>query len=384
VHRLAYTDVEAEARRLLLDWAYARGYTAALDDIGNMFIRRPGGDAAAAPVLSGSHMDSQPKGGKYDGIYGVLAAFEVLEALDDAGIRTKRPIEVAVWAAEEGGSRYLQGCMGSQVYVDPGKLESMQRNVDAQGVSVADAVRAFRAKLPDLPKRALNAPVSHFIEGHIEQGPILQATGNTIGVVTGIQGARYFQVDVVGDAAHAGTTPPSQRKDAVKAAAAMITALHQMMQDDSDVVRFTIGHLDVTPNAMAVVPGQVGFTIDFRHPDEAFLTRMGDLFQAVCDEHAGPCSVKVTQVRRGALIKFEGLVPDTIHDASTRLGYRTMRIMSGAGHDARYLAGVCPTGMIFVPCDKGISHNEVEAATPADLAAGARVLAEVLVALAQS
>lgn len=381
VHRLCFTPEDTESRRLLLGWANARGFQSQIDDLGNIFIRRAGTDAAATPVISGSHIDTQPKGGRFDGIYGILAAFEALEAMDEAGIETKRPVEAVVWSAEESG-RFDIGCLGSQAFTDPSKLPVILENRDRDGTTVRDAVAAMLKGLPKLGRREFRSPLAYCVEAHIEQGPELEALGKTIGVVTAIHGQRFFRVEVIGEAGHAGNTPERLRKDAVTAAIPIMAALRELFYDPDDVVRFTIGRIDVEPNAMAVIPAKVTFTIDFRHPDEATLDRLGDRIEPVARAAAGRCAVKVTQIRRSKTTPFEGIVPETILAATQRLGYSHMHIPSGAGHDSRYIAELCPTGMIFIPCWKGISHNEAEDATPGDLAAGARVLAETLVSLA--
>lgn len=381
VNRLALTPQDIEARALLVRWARELGFGCAADPIGNMFFRREGTDAGAAPVMSGSHTDTQITGGRFDGIYGVLAAFEVLQAAEDIGIRTKRPMEMVVWTHEE-GSRFPPGCMGSQVFADPAKLDQMLALKDPDGVTVAAALAEFQAALPDLDRRPFERPVDVFIEAHIEQGPVLEATGKTIGIVTGIQGTRRYTIEVSGEEAHAGTTPHAHRKDALFAAVDMIAALRGLMHDDEDKVRFTIGRLVVSPNGSAVVPAHVLFTIDFRYPDDGALARLGDQIGRICRENAGPCDVTVAETRRAPTDWFPNLVPDAILAAARRLDVPHMPIFSGAGHDARYVLARCPSGMIFVPCEKGISHTEAENAKPQDLAAGARVLAEAMVALA--
>ena len=382
VNRFAFTPEDTAARRLLLAWAQERGYSSDIDDLGNIFIRRPGTDAGAAPVISGSHSDTQPKGGRFDGIYGVLAAFEVLEAMDEAGVKTKRPVEAVIWSAEEGGSRFDMGCLGSQGYADPGKLAALLERKDKDGMTVKAAVAEMMKGLPKLGRRPLKSPVAYCVEAHIEQGPVLEETRKTIGVVTAIHGQRWFKVEVIGEAGHSGNTPERLRKDAVTAAVPIMAALQKLFHDPDDIVRFTIGKIDVLPNAMAVIPASLTFTIDFRHPDEATLKRLGDQVEPVARANAGRCEVKVTQIRQAKTTPFKGVVPETILAAAKRLGYPHMHIPSGAGHDARYIAEICPTGMIFIPCWKGISHNETEDATPGDLAAGTRVLAETLVDLA--
>jgi len=236
-----------------------------------------------------------------------------------------------------------------------------------------------------VPERPLGFPVAGFIEAHIEQGPELEIKGDTIGVVTGIQGARRFLVEVTGADAHAGTTSRARRQDALSAAVAMVTALEKLFHDDpTDTVRFTVGRFRVRPDAPAVVPGYAMFTIDFRHPDEAVLKKLGDEVAGICETNKKTCAVTVTETSRSAPVPFTSHVPDLIERAAGALDYRRMRILSGAGHDAMHLAKVCPKGMIFVPCEKGISHAEIENATPADLAAGTRVLAAALVELANA
>ncbi|MBM3524109.1 MAG: M20 family metallo-hydrolase [Alphaproteobacteria bacterium] len=382
VNRFAFTPEDTEARKLLLTWAEKRDFKSEIDDLGNIFIRRAGTDKNAPPVVSGSHSDTQPKGGRFDGIYGVLAAFEVLEALEDGGIKTKRPLEAVIWSAEEGGSRFPMGCLGSQAYADPKKAVTLLDGKDNAGMTVKAAIAEMMKGLPKLGHRPLNTPLAYCIEAHIEQGPILEETKNTIGVVTAIHGQRWFKVEVIGEAGHAGNTPERLRKDAVTDAIPVMAALRKLFHDPDDVVRFTMGRVDVEPNATAVIPAKVTFTIDFRHPDEATITRLGDQVEAVAKGAASKCEVKVTQLRRAKTTPFTGAVPETILAVTKKLGYPHMHIPSGAGHDARYIADICPTGMIFIPCWKGISHNETEDATAGDLAAGTRVLAETMVELA--
>ena len=383
VRRLALDANDVAARRLLADWARPYGWAVSMDAIGNLFIRRPGTDNDADPVLSGSHTDTQPSGGRFDGIYGVLAAFEAMEAIEAAGIRTRRPIETVVWTCEEGGARFPMGTMGSGVFVGRTPLADARAVADYDGVTVGTAVDAAREALSDLPERALGFPIAAFVEAHIEQGPILEEKGLQIGVVTGIQGSRRFRVEVEGADAHAGTTPRARRRDALSAAVAMVAALEALFHDDpSDTVRFTVGRFVVTPNAPAVVPGHVAFTIDFRHPDEAVLTALGDQVEPICQANRRNCTVTVTQTSRGKPVTFLDPVPAAVEAAVAGLGLGYMRINSGAGHDAGPMQVAAPSGMIFVPCEHGISHAEAENATPADLAAGARVLAEALVELA--
>lgn len=382
VHRLPFTPEDTASRRLFLTWANARGFNTEMDDFGNVFVRRAGTDNALSPVISGSHSDTQPSGGRFDGIYGVLAAFEALEAMEDAGIETKRPIEAVIWSAEEADARFGVGCLGSQAYADPAKLSTLLEKRDNDGITVKQALAEMMNEHPTLKRRPLKTPIAYYVEAHIEQGPELEAKEKTIGIVTGIQGHRGFRVEVIGEAGHAGNTPERLRKDALVGAMRIFNELRKVFHDSSDTVRFTIGRMDIVPNAMAVIPGYVAFTIDFRHPDEGALRELGDQVDVVAHANAGLCEVKVTELRRERPIGFKGVVPETILAATKRLGYSYMHIPSGAGHDARYIAEISPTGMIFIPCWRGISHNEAESATPQDLAAGARVLANTLAGLA--
>ena len=286
VSRQALSGDDIRARALLLEWAGARGYRPAVDDIANLFIRRPGRDPDAAPVVAGSHMDSQPAGGRFDGIFGVLAGLEALEALDDAGIATERPIDVVAWTNEEGG-RFAPGAMGSAVFAGHMRLEDCLGLTDAAGIRLADALAETLAATPEMPRRPFAFPIAAYLEPHIEQGPQLEATGNQIGVVTGIQGARWYVVEVEGEPGHAGTAPLRGRKDAVRAAVAIIAALQELMHDATDVLRFTVGRIEVFPNSPNTVPARVTFSIDFRHPDAAVLDDRGGRIEQVCRRFAG-------------------------------------------------------------------------------------------------
>jgi beta-ureidopropionase / N-carbamoyl-L-amino-acid hydrolase len=381
VNRQVFSPEDGRARQLMVHWAREYGFAMSTDAIGNLFIRRPGTDTEAAPVLTGSHLDSQPTGGKFDGAYGVLAGFEALLAMQEAGVVTRRPVELVAWSGEE-GSRFQPGCMGSSVFVGRRPLEEVLSSTDWQGTTVREALRATLDCTPDVPQRPLGFAAAAYIEAHIEQGPILEATGHTIGVVTGIQGSRRYTVEVIGAEAHAGTAPLRTRQDALKAAVSMIHALEDVMADNTDTVRFTVGRFDVFPGSPNTVPGRALFSIDFRHPESATIARLTSQIEPVCRAHARGCQVVVTRLSNVAPTHFGAAMVDLIRKHAARLGFPHMDILSGAGHDAMYLHTVCPTGMIFVPCEKGVSHNETENARPADLAAGARVLVECLVELA--
>lgn len=375
VNRQALSAEETAARRTLVGWGEAIGLSAANDDAGNLFLRLAGTEPGLAPVMIGSHIDSQPTGGKFDGAFGVLAALESAEAIVAAGVRPRRPIDVVAWMNEE-GSRFAPGMMGSAAFTGARRLADILAVRDAAGVGVADALAAVLAAEPHLPRRPLGTPVAAFVEAHIEQGPILEAERRTLGVVTGIQGKRTFRVTVTGEENHAGTSPRRARRDALVAAVAMVQALQDAMWDAADVVRFTIGRFEVTPNAPSVVPARVVFSIDLRHPDTATLRDLGDRIPALCAGAAGRCTVEVRELLHDPPLDFPAAIRDRIRAAAQDLGISWMDIPSGAGHDARYLHYHCPTGMIFIPCKDGLSHHEAESATPDDIAAGARVLAE--------
>ena len=382
VHRLPFSKEDAESRRLFLSWASARGFGAEMDDFGNIFVRREGTERNLDPVVSGSHSDTQPNGGRFDGIYGVLAAFEALEAIDDAGIATRRPIEAVIWTAEEADAQFGVGCLGSQAYANPSKLPKLMEIRNNQNIPVKQALAQLMEDHPRAGHRAFKSPIAYYVEAHIEQGPELEARDKTIGIVTAIQGHRSFKVQVTGEAGHAGNTPERLRKDALVAAMQIFSELRKVFHDPSDVVRFTVGEMDVVPNAMAVIPGSVTFTIDFRHPDPETLQSLGDQIEVVARANAGKCEATVSELRHSSPVIFKGPVPEAILKAVESLDYSFMALPSGAGHDARYIAELAPAGMIFIPCWRGISHNEAESAKLCHMAAGTRVLANTLVELA--
>ena len=381
VNRAALSAEDIAARAELLGWAKALDLELAVDDIANLYLRRPGRDREAPPVLTGSHMDSQPAGGRFDGIYGVLAGLEALEAMAAAGVTTKRPVELVAWTNEEGG-RYAPGAMGSAVFAGDRQMAEFDDLVDAEGIRFVDALRDTLAATPDLPRRPFAFPAAGYIEAHIEQGPLLEAKGVSIGVVSGIQGARWFTVTVSGDSAHAGTTPLSVRRDALREAVAVIQALQALMADPEDVVRFTVAKMEVEPNSPNSIASKVTFSVDFRHPDAAILGRLGDSIPEVAEAAVSACTVTVQETLTHAPCVFDPVITAAIDGAAEALGHSRLSMPSGAFHDAQFMSALCPTGMIFVPCEKGISHNPTENAKPDDLAAGARVLAASLVELA--
>jgi beta-ureidopropionase / N-carbamoyl-L-amino-acid hydrolase len=381
VCRLALSREEIETRAALVDWARRIGLKPSTDAAANLFLSLQGRESGLAPLLIGSHIDSQPTGGKFDGAYGVLAALEAAQAISEAPQRPRRTIEVVAWMNEE-GSRFAPGMMGSAVFTGKRQLAEILPVRDRAGISVADALKSVLDAEPDIPRRPLGFPVAGFLEAHIEQGRTLQDLGCTAGVVTGIQGKRTFRVDVMGEESHAGTTPRRARRDALTSAVAMVDALQKAIWDAGDTVRFTIGMFEVTPNAPSVVPGKVQFSIDLRHDDSAIIERLGNAIAGICDSTRGKCDVAVRELLYDAPLQFPEVMRSRIAGSAERLGISHMRLQSPAGHDARYLHYVCPTGMIFIPCRDGISHNEAESIAPADASAGARILAETAFELA--
>ncbi len=379
VCRLALTDEEIEARRLLIEWANELGLAVYTDEIGNLFFRLEGSEANAAPVVTGSHIDTQPTGGKFDGAFGVVAGFEAVQAIVESGITPVKPIEIVAWMNEE-GSRFSPGMMGSEAFASRRPLEQILSVTDANGISTSEALAKTMAAFPSLERRELGFAMTAFLEAHIEQGPVLEETGIPVGVVTGIQGSRRFRVEVIGDEGHAGTLPMPERKDALFGALDMIGAMRRAFAPDEP--KFTVGLFELSPNVPSVVPARVFFSIDIRHPDWPTLRRLGDEVPRLCDEKRGPCSVNVTEIATSESLEFPAEIRSCIAESAEGLGIPSAQILSLAGHDARQLHYHCPTGMIFTPCKDGISHNELESCDPGDLAAGTRVLAAALVGLA--
>ena len=381
VHRLALSDEDIDAHRLIMSWADARGFATEVDDIGNMFIRRGGAAPGAAPVASGSHTDTQPFGGRFDGAFGVLAGFEALEAFEDAGIETQRPVEAIIWNNEE-GARFMPGLSGSAAYAGALDLTEMLAVADGDGVTMGSCVSRLHDALEGARRRSLGQPFHGFVEAHIEQGTVLENAGCQIGIVTDIQGNRRFEVEVTGEAAHSGTTPRRGRRDAFIAACDIATALRPVFADEEDVARFTIGLFEVYPGAKSVVPGRVTFFIDFRHPSADALEELGDQVARVAAANKGPCEVEVREVSSAAPESFSPLIISKVAASVERRGFKAREMISCAGHDARFAGLLAPAGMVFIPCKDGISHNEKESAEPEDVAAGAQVIADVLFDLA--
>lgn len=382
VNRQALTPEDAAARKLVVGWAQEAGLAAETDPIGNLYLRHtPAAAENATPIVSGSHLDSQPAGGWLDGAYGVIAALEAVQSLKENGAVLSRPIEAVAWTNEE-GSRFIPGVMGSSFYVDRLSISEIEDKLDPDGVRLGDALAELLAATPDLPVREQPRPIAGLVEAHIEQGPILEAERLTIGVVEGVQGMRWMEITVRGRTDHAGTTPLRQRRDAMLAATSMVQALADALDDPDDIIRFTVGRFIARPGAPNTVADEVTFTIDLRHPDEDVLERSTQTIRRVVAEKAGACDVDIALQESLKPVRFDERIVETVASATSDLGLPARRMVSGAGHDAAVLAQRYPCGMAFVPCHKGISHHPSENADEADLIAGAAVLAETLRRLA--
>lgn len=381
VNRQALSDGEIAAWRRVIAWARETGLTAATDPAGNLFLTLAGRDHAAPPILIGSHLDSQPTGGKFDGAAGVMAALEAAVSLAERREIPARDVIVVAWMNEE-GCRFAPGMMGSEAFAGERSISAIRATRDASGVSVSEALDGLHAAFPDLPHKPLGFAVEAYLELHIEQGPLLETAACTIGVVTGIQGKKTFQVVVDGVEGHAGTLPQQDRRDALAAFTRMAAALHAEVGAIDAEIKFTIGRVMVEPNAPSVVPSRVSFSIDLRHPDNSVLNQAGARIAVLCSRHAPPCMVTVTPLVDAPSNEFDPRLRERIAQAARDQDFPAMAILSAAGHDARHLAKVCPAAMIFIPCRDGASHVEHEWAEPGHLAAGASVLAQVLHELA--
>jgi N-carbamoyl-L-amino-acid hydrolase len=372
VCRLALTDLDRAARDLFVQWARDAGCTVRVDRMGNIFARRAGRDVNAAPVLSGSHADSQPTGGRYDGIYGVLGALEVVRTLNDAGVVTERPLDVVIWTNEE-GSRFAPAMIASGVFSGVYSLEYGLSRTDASGTTIGEALAQIEY---DGAEPVGGFPVHSAYELHIEQGAILERAQRTIGVVTAGQGQRWYEITLEGVDAHAGTTPMDLRRDALVGAAHMIGFVESLGRSRAPHGRATVGMIEAKPNSRNTVPGKCFFTVEFRHPDANVLAELDLALRtelAALGERTG-LAYKIEQIFDYAPVPFSPDCIESVRAAAQELGLSHMDIVSGAGHDACYLARVAPTGMIFIPCVDGLSHNEGEAITPEWAAAGANVL----------
>nr|WKF55775.1 N-carbamoyl-L-amino-acid hydrolase [Paraburkholderia busanensis] len=382
VRRLALTPEDRRGRALFTQWCEAAGMSVRTDALGNLFARREGTQTDARPVLIGSHLDTQPEGGRFDGVYGVLAGLEVVRSLNDQGIRTRHPLEVVSWTNEE-GARFTPAMLGSAVFVGATALDAALQTRDAQGVTLADALRECECANGTRPMSTQD--VEAYFEAHIEQGPILESHGHPIGVVTGGQSIRWLDIEVTGVAAHAGTTPMPYRKDAFFAASAMALELEALAERFAPQGLVTIGQIDVPNSSRNTIAGKLSFTVDLRHPDDTKIDAMEQDLRAAFDRVAmrRGVSATISTYWRSPATPFDPACVALVENATRELGYAYERIVSGAGHDAIHLARHVPTAMVFIPCVDGLSHNEAEDALPDDVTAGANVLLNAVLARAQ-
>jgi N-carbamoyl-L-amino-acid hydrolase len=372
VKRLALTDLDKQGRDLVVSWGKEAGLSITVDKIGNVFMRREGSNPALPPVVSGSHIDTQPTGGKFDGNYGVLSALEVVRTLNDQGIRTEAPIEVAFWTNEE-GSRFVPVMMGSGVFCGAFSLEHAYAAKDTEGKTVREELERIGYVGSQTPG---DHPIGAYFEAHIEQGPVLEDAGKVIGVVPAVLGLSWYDCVVTGMEAHAGPTPMHLRRDALQVATRIMQEVVAIAMRYQPYGRGTVGMVQVHPNSRNVIPGQVKFSVDLRNVNDELLDRMHGEILAFVERTGRETGLGVT-IERVSYIPpcpFHPDCVDAVRRATEKLGYSTMDVVSGAGHDAIYAARLAPAGMIFVPCKDGISHNEIEDAQPDHLTAGCNVL----------
>lgn len=384
VARLALDDNDTRAHLWLVEQARELGAKASVDAVGNVFLDIPGSDPSLAPIVTGSHLDSQPAGGKYDGTLGVLAGLEALRALKEVGFIPRYPLTLVSWTNEE-GARFSPGTSGSAVFCNVRSLEETRMIKDSEGITMGHALDTCLAEMDaaDVPRRPMSTPMHTFIELHIEQGPILERQGASVGVVEGIQGVSWFEVTVAGSANHAGTTPRILRRDALESACAVATALREAARDSEDRVRFTIGKFVVGPGSVNTIPDRVTFSIDLRHPEAATLKAMETTFNEIAQQTWAGCRVALTSLSHIDPVDFPDTLTTQIDAAARELRITAPHLVSGAFHDAIHLANHCPTAMLFVPCHNGLSHHPDEHTELNDAVAGTQLLAASLARLSQ-
>jgi len=378
--RLALTELDGQGRDLVVGWMKDAGLAVTVDQIGNIFGRRAGTDAKRAPVMTGSHIDTQPTGGKFDGCFGVMAGLEAIRTMNDHGIQTEAPIELAIWTNEE-GSRFIPVMMGSAVFIGKEALDKTLAQRDRDGLTVGDELRKI-GYAGDAPVGGRT--VDAYFEAHIEQGPILEIEDKVVGVVTGSLALNWYDVVVTGMEMHAGPTPMTVRKDALYAASFLLQAVIEIARRHGPAGRGTVGVIEAIPSSRNVIPGAVKFTVDLRHADVATLAEMHKEWVAVCEKVAAEHGVQVDSqlVQNFPATPFDAALVGAVREGARSRGLPSMDILTGAGHDAVNMASVTPTAMIFVPCKDGISHNELEDAKPDHLEAGCNVLLDALLARA--
>jgi beta-ureidopropionase / N-carbamoyl-L-amino-acid hydrolase len=379
--RLSLSDEDRAARCLFVQWCRQAGCEVNVDPFGNIFAIRSGRDAALPAVLVGSHLDTQPHGGRFDGVYGVMAGLEIVRALNDAGIETEAPVVIVNWTNEE-GVRFAPGLTGSSAFAGMIDREEVLGIVGHDGASFgAELLRIGFAGQITAERMAIAA----YVEPHIEQGPLLEKLGMPIGIVTGVQGVRWFRVSVVGADRHAGTTSMQMRQDSFMATSRLALEMRKCALDASPDIRFTVGRIEVRPGSPNTIPGLTTFTIDLRHDDRKVL----DLVEAGLHRLAGEIGasegvrIDVEQTMDVKPVSFDCRIVDVLSQSALALGFPFERLVSGAMHDASNVALIAPTAMLFVPCRDGISHAEEEWAEPEHLSAGCQVLVDSVIQLAR-
>ena len=381
--RLALTDADRDGRELVVSWMRDLGLEISMDAVGNVVGLRAGADLSLAPVMMGSHIDTVRTGGRFDGNLGVLGGLEVIETLDRHGVKTEHSVAVAFFTNEE-GARFQPDMLGSLVYVGGMSIEdALDVSAADDGARLGDELARIGAAGPT-PCPAAVSPHA-FVELHIEQGPVLEDEGVTIGVVTGVQGISWTELTITGQSAHAGTTPMRLRKDPGYVAAEIIAGVRALARQMGGAQVATVGRCEFTPNLVNVVPSMVTMTVDLRNTDEDLLQQAERRFEHLCDTLAADEGVTIERrsLARFEPVEFDARMIDAVHATAVRLGHSTMRMPSGAGHDAQMLARVCPTSMVFVPSVNGLSHNIAEFTDTTDLQAGADVLLQVVLELAR-
>ncbi|WP_409422889.1 Zn-dependent hydrolase [Pseudaeromonas sp. ZJS20] len=372
VCRLTLTDLDKQGRDRVIGWAKAAGLSVTIDQIGNVFMRRAGRDNSLPPIVTGSHIDTQPTGGKFDGNFGVLAGLEVIRTLNDHQIETEAPVELVFWTNEE-GSRFVPVMMGSGVFANIFSLEHAYAATDTEGKTVKGELERIGYVGDQVPG---DHPIGGYFEAHIEQGPILEEQDITIGVVQAVLGIRWYDCVVTGMEAHAGPTPMAMRQDAMQVAARVMQEVVAIANRFGPHGRGTVGMVQVFPNSRNVIPGQVTFSIDFRNMTDELVDEMDAALHAYTKQVAAETGlgIAIKEVSHYPAAPFHPDCKDAVRRAAQTLGYSHMDIVSGAGHDAVYMSMLAPTGMIFIPCKDGISHNEIEETLPEQVTAGANVL----------
>lgn len=371
VCRLALSDLDRESRDLFVRWCEEAGCRVRVDPMGNIFARREGRDASRAPIATGSHLDTQPTGGRFDGVLGVLAGLEVIRTLNDHAVQTDAPMELIVWTDEE-GARFAPAMVGSGVYAGVFDLAYGHSRQDLDGKRLGDEL----ARIGYDGDAPMGEPFGAFFETHIEQGPILEAAGHSVGVVSGAQGTRWYDVVLSGAECHAGPTPMDRRRDALAAAGKLLARIYALAHDHPPHGRATVGEFRTYPGSRNTVPGRVELSVDLRHPDARVLQAMHEGLRAACEAVASETRVQVSLdlIWDSPPVAFDAGCVAAVRRSAELLGYSHMDVVSGAGHDAVYISRITPTAMVFIPCEDGISHNEIENATPEHVEAGANVL----------